>query len=581
MALYGSVPVVYGHSKKSTAGIFLHNAAEQWVDVHYEKNGPPSTHFMVDSGSFDLFVMLGPNIEKVVKQFTDLTGKAHMPQLWTLGYHQSRWSYYSREEVLEVLKQMKQNNFPLDAIWLDIDYTDNKKYFTWSENFTGSDGKGVETMLATLGADGRKLVAIIDPHIKKEDGYSVYDEGKKGKFFVQDKDGADFVGKCWPGDSSYVDFLNPAAREYYANHYSDRNFHHGHPEVLAGIWNDMNEPSVFDDTHEKTMPFEMLHKSNKDSKTFDVEHRDIHNIYGFLHGLLKRDAINDPIKKAVRPFILTRSHFAGSQRYAAMWTGDNTPDWAHLKNSYSECMLSNLVGHVFCGADIPGFFKDPVPSEEFVYRAYQAGIWFPFFRGHTSVDSEPREPYRYNSTTQELIRRAMKMRYRHIPTWYQLFYEHTQTGAPVIRPLFYNFPGETGFNDHIMLGDDILARPVFEDGAKEVTVHLPGKDEYWYRIDNGVTAKAYQGGQDIKIDVSNGESPVFYRGGSIVVTRDRDVTSTAEGDKYPVTVYINLDKNLSASGKIYHDDGATFAYEQKYLLYAHLWYSKDKVLQAE
>ncbi|VEN33509.1 unnamed protein product [Callosobruchus maculatus] len=503
MALYGSVPVVYGHSKKSTAGIFLHNAAEQWVDVHYEKNGSPSTHFMVDSGSFDLFVMLGPNIEKVVQQFTDLTGKAHMPQ------------------VLEVLKQMKQNNFPLDAIWLDIDYTDNKKYFTWNKNFTGSDGKGVETMLATLGADGRKLVTIIDPHIKKEDGYVVYDEGKKGKLFVQDKKGVDFV----------------AAREYYANHYSDQEFHHGHPEVLAGIWNDMNEPSVFNDNQEKTMPFEMMHKSDKDSETFDVEHRDIHNIYGFLHtmsthmGLLKRDKIDDPIKKAKRPFILTRSHFAGSQRYAAMWTGDNTPDWAHLKNSYSECMLSNLVGHVFCGADIPGFFKDPVPSEEFVYRAYQAGIWFPFFRGHTSEDSEPREPYRYKSTTQELIRHAMKMRYRHIPTWYRLFYEHTQTGAPVIRPLFYNFPG-----------DDILARPVFEEGAKTVKVHLPGKDEYWYRIDNGYTAEAYQGGQDITVDVSNGESPVFYRGGSIVVTRDRDVTSTAEGEKYPVTVYINLNK---------------------------------------
>ncbi|CAH1964832.1 unnamed protein product [Acanthoscelides obtectus] len=581
MALYGSVPVIYGHSNSSTTGIFLHNAAEQWVDIRYTKDGSPSAHFMVDSGSFDLFVMLGPNIENVVQQFTDLTGKAQMPQLWTLGYHQCRWSYFTREEVLGVVKNMNEGGFPLDAIWLDIDYTDGKKYFTWSDKFTGTDGKGVETMLETLKGKNKKLVTIIDPHIKVDEKYPVYKEGKDGNYFVKEKDGKkDFVGECWPGNSSYVDFLNPAARTYYANHYSDREFHQGYPEVLAGIWNDMNEPSVFDPHHEWTMPFDNKHKSTNDGEA-EIEHRDIHNIYGFLHtmstheGLMKRD------NNATRPFILTRSHFAGSQRYAAMWTGDNTPDWDHLKNSYSECMLSNLVGLVFCGADIPGFFKTvPKPTDQFVYRAYQAGIWLPFFRGHASNDTESREPYSYGGKPRDLIRNAIKMRYRHIPTWYQLFYEHTQTGAPVIRPLFYEFPGEIEHNDHIMIGRGILARPVFDEDVKEVTVHLPGKDEKWYRID-GNSVQAYNGDQEVTINVEKGESPAFYRGGSIIVTRDRDVMSTEDGKRLPVTVYVNLNKDLKATGKLYNDDGVSFEYKNNKKLYVKLSFTEEHMLQVE
>ncbi|CAH1964847.1 unnamed protein product [Acanthoscelides obtectus] len=584
MALYGSVPAIYGHSKKSTAGIFLHNAAEQWVDISYS-HGSASARFMVDSGSFDLFVMLGPKPEDVVKQFTDLTGRAHMPQLWTLGYHQSRWSYYTKEEVLEVVKNMTQNDFPLDAIWLDIDYTDDKKYFTWSKNFTGEDGNGVRQMLKILGDDGRKLVAIVDPHIKVDENYGVYEEGKN-KHFVKVKDGrTDFVGKCWPGNSSYVDFLNSAARTYYGNHYSDNSFNHGHPEVLAGIWNDMNEPSVDDDQHEWTMPSDNRH-SSKGNRKFDVEHRDIHNMYGFLHTMATHEGLINRDKNGTRPFILTRSHFAGSQRFAAMWTGDNRADWPHLKNSYSECMLSNLMGHVFCGADVPGFFGDPDP--EFSYRAYQAGIWLPFFRGHAHKDAKPREPYRYEPEVQEIIRNAIRMRYKYIPTWYTLFYEHTLTGAPVIRPLFYHYPGTVNRNDHIMLGRDILARPVFEPSneTKTIEVHLPGNPpDFWYRVDDKSSKIIIAGTTEIIPYVDANTSPVFYRAGSIVVLWDYDVSSTAETVRSPrITLYVNCkdDKNHTASGRLYHDDGFSFDYENKNKhLYVDITFTEETGLKFE
>ncbi|VEN33506.1 unnamed protein product, partial [Callosobruchus maculatus] len=576
-SLYGSVPVLYGYSPNSTSGIFVHNAAEQWVDLSKEA-ADPSAQFMVYSGSMDLFVLLGPHIEDVVQQFTYLTGKAHMPQIWTLGYHQCRWSYDTEDKVLDVMKNMKNNSFPMDAIWLDIDYTKEYEYFTWDTTKFPTAGN----MLKTLGENHKKLVAIIDPHIKFDTTYPVYQGAKTNKYFVQNSDGTDYVGVSWPGKSSWIDFLNEDASKYYAAFYSDSNFHQNQTKILAGIWNDMNEPSVENrQDNEMSMPYELIHKYKSVIGLIDVKHGDIHNIYGLLHTMSTHQGLMARDNNGRRPFILTRSHFAGSQRYAAMWTGDNTPDWAHLKSSYSECMLSNLVGHVFCGADIPGFFEiEKKPTEVFVYRAYQAGIWLPFFRGHASKYAENREPYRYNETTQGLIRSAIRMRYRHIPTWYQLFYEHTQTGAPVIRPLFYNFSGEIGYNDHIMLGDNILARPVFEPDVKEVNVHLPGKGLYWYRID-GKSVKAYEGGTDTKINVENGESPVFYRGGSIIVTRDRDVMSTEEGSTLPLTVYVNLDKNFEAAGRLYNDDGYSFDYKQKKFLYAHLMFDEKKMLQVE
>ncbi|CAG9823717.1 unnamed protein product [Phaedon cochleariae] len=525
MALYGAIPAIYGHSHDRSSGIFLHNAAEQWIDITY-KTRSPSAYFMVEGAAFDLFVLLGPTPKDLTRQMTTMTGRAHMPQLWTLGYHQCRFSYKSQEDIKTVVALMDANDFPFDAIWLDGDHSDDNKWFMWNHT-TFTDP--IE-MQRNISATGRKCVSISDPHIKVDDKYAVYAGGKKD-YFVKWANGSNYEADCWPGLSSWIDFLKPDAADYYASWYAFDKFN-GSTETLAGIWNDMNEPAVFDDSIEKTLPFETLHNGS-------VKHGDIHNIYGLLQvkathkGLLNRD------QHQKRPFILTRSTFAGSQRYAAMWTGDNSATWEHFANSYSECMTSNILGMVFCGADIGGFLRDP--DDQLLQRWYQGAVWTPFFRGHSSRESKRREPYLFSSEVQTVIRNALRLRYQHIPVFYTLFFEHTRTGDPIIRPLFYQYPEIYERDTQMLIGTDIMSVAVTKENVTSVEVYIPGKRgvDSWYRIDRNKTWTLSLAGEVENVEVDINSSPVYYRAGSIIVRNDMKVRSTTEAVHTAYTIYVN------------------------------------------
>jgi alpha 1,3-glucosidase len=296
MPNYGAVPVIYGHGAKQTAGVFWLNSAETFVDIHDTK----TAHFMSESGVMDVFVLLGPSPNEVFQQYTELTGVANLPQLFSLAYHQSRWNYMTQEDLLEVVASFDKNELPLDTIWLDIEYTDGKRYFTWDkETFP----EPLE-MMRNLSASGRHLTYIIDPHVKIDVDYKFYKENLDQDYFIKNNAGKNFEGNCWPGMSSYADFFNPEARRYYADQYLLENF--ADNSIESGIWNDMNEPSVFD-LPEVTMPKDNIHYGG-------WEHRHVHNTYGLMHvkgtfdGLMRRGNGN------LRPFILTRAFFSGSQR---------------------------------------------------------------------------------------------------------------------------------------------------------------------------------------------------------------------------------------------------------------------------
>ncbi|KAJ8946579.1 hypothetical protein NQ314_008861 [Rhamnusium bicolor] len=545
MALYGSIPVIYGHTSFSTSGVFFHNAAEEWIDISYKNR--PSANFFAESGVLDLFVLLGPSPKNVVQQYTSLTGTAPLPQLWTLGYHQCRFTYESQEDVKTVVATMIEKDFPMDVLWLDDGHSNGNRYFEWNpENFTDP----IE-MQQNVSAAGKKLVSISDPHIKIANDYAVYNEAE-GKYFVKWANGSDFQGECWPGMSSYMDFLNPEASDYYSSLYGYDKFNKT-TETLAGIWNDMNEPSVFDDSLEKTLPFETLHYGG-------VPHRDIHNIYGFLHtrathkGLLQRD------KNTKRPFILTRSFFAGSQRYAAIWTGDNAADWSYLSTSYSQCLTANILGIVYCGADVGGFETEP--DHELLQRWYQAGVWLPFYRGHSGKETPRREPYLFPENVQSVIRNALKVRYKHIPVFYTLAFRHSESGDPIIRPLFYEYNDLLDYDEHVLVGSDILARPVMVAGATSVNVTFPGS-HYWYRVDDN-SFQIHHGGNTHDIPVSITTSPFFYRGGSIITRKDREKLATSHMVDDPYMLYVNLDENNTAKGLLYVDDYTSFDYLNNY-----------------
>lgn len=266
-------------------------------------------------------------------------------QYFTLAYHQCRWNYNDEEDVRTVVENFDLHNMPVDVMWLDIEYTDNKKYFTWD----AIKFPHPQIMQQNLTALGRKLVVIIDPHIKRDGGYFLHNDALANDYYVKNKDGSVYEGWCWPGSSSYLDFFNPAVRNYYSGLYDLSKFPGSTQDMY--IWNDMNEPSVFNGP-EITMPKDCVHYGG-------WEHRHVHNLYGLYHTMGTFSGLLSRSQNTRRPFILTRAHFAGSQRYAAVWTGDNAAEWSHLAISYPMCLSLALGGISFCGADIGGFFKNP------------------------------------------------------------------------------------------------------------------------------------------------------------------------------------------------------------------------------
>ncbi len=432
MALYAAIPFMMGHNAKRTTGVFWLNAAETWIDVRKSSSGVLNsitnlvsssqprvdTHWMSEAGIIDMFVLLGPKPKDVSKQYAGLTGTTELPPEFSVAYHQCRWNYNDQADVMMVSGKFDEHDIPMDIMWLDIEHTDGKKYFTWdARKFPDSIG-----MINNLTAVGRKLVTIVDPHIKKDTSYWVHNDCTSQGLYVKNKDGGDYEGWCWPGASYYPDFLNPEVRDYFSRQYKFENYQGTNLNVFT--WNDMNEPSVFNGP-EVTMPKDKLHMGN-------VEHREVHNLYGHLYVMGTHQGHLLRSDNTQRPFILTRSAFAGTQRIAAIWTGDNTAEWGHLEAAVPMCLSLSVAGMSFCGADVGGFFHNP--DGELFVRWYQAAAFQPFFRSHAHIDTKRREPWLYNESEMKLIREAIRTRYSYLPLWYTLFYEGTKNGVPPMRP---------------------------------------------------------------------------------------------------------------------------------------------------
>ncbi|KAI8433613.1 hypothetical protein MSG28_015632 [Choristoneura fumiferana] len=421
MAIYGAIPVMYAHSAKRTTGVFWHNSAETWVDVvnHAEGNVVSSlvnlvtggqkkqvdARFMSESGIVDVFVFLGSRPKDVFRQFTRLTGVAPVPPKFSLAYHQSRWNYNDENDVRSVSENFDAHDIPADVLWLDIEYTDRKNSPTpWK-------------WWRTCRPWARKLVVIIDPHIKREAGYFLHEDATDNGYYVQDKDGKVYEGWCWPGSSSYLDFFDPRVSKYYAERYLFENF----PGTTKDVhhWNDMNEPSVFNGP-EITMPKDCRHykppQDGHDGLASFWEHRHVHNEYGLWNIRATQQGMLDRASGQYRPFILTRSAFAGTQRYAAVWTGDNAAEWGFLAVSVPMCISMAAAGISFCGSDVGGFFK--YPEAELMTRWYQAGAYQPFFRAHSHIETKRREPWLYEPATTALLRDALRRRYALIDYWF-------------------------------------------------------------------------------------------------------------------------------------------------------------------
>lgn len=543
-ALYGAVPVLYGHSVNATAGIFWLNSAQTFVDIARTSNSVQSL-FISEGGIIDIFVLTGPTLESAVKQYTSLTGTAPLPQHYTLGHHQSRWSYLTQEDAETVVRQFDNYDLPLDVIWLDIDYTYGFRYFTW--NYTAfPDPVGLQEF---VNSTGRKVVLIIDPHYKVDAEYFVWVTATANDYFVKNPDGTDYQADCWPGLSSWIDFLKEDASAYYASLYGMDNFTDA--TDIVQIWNDMNEPAVFD-VFEKTFPRDLVHYGG-------VIHRDVHNIYGFSQTAATFDGLLARYDYNKRPFILTRSHFAGTQRHSAIWTGDNYASWEHLRISFPMCLTQAISGISYCGADVGGFSGQV--TEELFQRWYQAGAWLPFYRAHADQYTERREPYLFREEVLNRFRNALRLRYTYLPTWYTRFFEHERYGEPVIMPLSYVYSSDANtvdMDDQWLVGRNILVHPVAEEGAAIVSVYMPGgASELWFDIANNLM---YYGVGYTPVLVTMDSVPVYHRGGSILARKEIARPSSALMHSDPFTIYVFLDVNNYATGTLYIDDNQSFNY---------------------
>ncbi|XP_077117305.1 neutral alpha-glucosidase C [Ranitomeya variabilis] len=580
MGTYGSVPLILAHNLLHTCGILWLNASETLVEIHSKAALQPPMHlatpdlqkqkavpkkyirWMSESGVVDFFLLNGPAPCDVFKQYAQLTGTQMFPPLFSLGYHQCRWNYEDEADVEAVDSGFDDNNIPYDVIWLDIEHTDGKRYFTWDpETFPNP-----VQMQERLQEKRRKLVVISDPHIKVDPKYPIYTEAKEKGYFVKNVTGQDFEGNCWPGVSSYLDFTNPAVREWYSSQFSFDKYKDS-TDVLF-IWNDMNEPSVFQ-SPEGTMPKDAVHHLGWD-------HRDLHNLYGFYQQMATSEGLIQRSGGKERSFVLTRSFFAGSQRFGAVWTGDNKAEWEYLKISVPMLLSLSVAGISFCGADVGGFIGDP--DTELLVRWYQAGSFQPFFRAHAMLGTRRREPWLFGEDNTAIIQKAIRERYALLPFWYLLFYRAHISAEPVIRPLWVEFPkyqDAFGVDKQYMLGNALLVAPVLDPGVISIDVIFPGHEECWYDFRN---FSCVGSSHKQTVNVTLEEIPVYQRGGSIIPLQTTIGKSSGWMENSPYELRVALNHKGTAVGEIYIDDGHSFQYLHEHMFSYRKFTFKKNVL---
>ncbi|KAL8278215.1 hypothetical protein RQP46_009388 [Phenoliferia psychrophenolica] len=580
MAIYGAIPLMKAHRAGSTVAVFHAVGSEAWIDITkaptpkpvlsaFRKTQKPAdstdlgpaattttTHWMTESGILDLFIFLGPSPLTIFDQYTALTGRTPLPQLFAIAYHQCRWNYQSQTDVLDVQRRFDEADIPFDVIWLDIEYADEHQYMIWDRrNFPEP-----EVMQDKLAEKGRKLVAIVDPHIKRNPNLYIYKEAQDLDILSKTPDGKELEGWCWTGSSAWTDFFHPKSWDWWIGQFSFEKFKGSTKNLF--VWNDMNEPSIFNGP-EITMQKDAVHYGG-------WEHRDVHNIGGMIfqnltaQGLVQRE---DPPK---RPFVLTRAFYAGSQRFGAMWTGDNLGTWHHLASTIPMLLTNGIAGMTFSGADVGGFFGNP--SEEMMVRWYQVGAFSPFFRAHGHIDTKRREPYLFGQPIQGYIRDAIRLRYKILPAMYTAFYEASLTGIPILRPQYVLFPDDAqGFaiDDQFYLGSTgLLVKPVVAEGATETSIYISDDQPYYHYATHEIHFGAATGGAHVKISAPLDSLPVLQRGGSIFPRRDLVRRSAILTWRDPITLVVAVDlAGKSATGSIYLDDGESYSNEKGEYVY--------------
>lgn len=553
--IYQSVPFFYALRDGKAYGLFFNNTFRTWFDMG--KTSPEKYAFGADGGELDYYVLTGGKArspKKVLEDYARLTGKTPLPPIWALGNQQSRWSYFPEKRVREIADGFRSRKIPLDVMYLDIDYMDGYRVFTWDKSRFPDPNK----LVGDLKLDGIQTVLIIDPGIKTDPNYRVYTNGKRDGIFVKNPDGTELNRNVWPQASAFPDFTDPKARVWFGAQFGSHI-----DEGVAGFWTDMNEPGVFltdktakpDTFHhpDKTFPYDTPHVGDG----LPDSHRRYHNVYGMQMARSTFEGVKK-LRPEKRPFVLTRAGFAGVQRFSAVWTGDNYASWDHL--ALSIPMLTNLSisGVPFVGCDVGGF--NDRPSGELYTRWLQAAALTPFLRSHSVGWAGNKEPWEYGDEFTPINRSTIELRYKFLPYLYTLFYQHERTGQPVMRPLWYEFPDDKLtylISDQYMIGDDVLVAPIVKEGMRDRDLYLPAGTAWinWW------TGERLDGGKQHRVAAPLDRLPILVRAGAVIATQDV-IQHTGEMSRASITLNVaaGIEPDHVETADLYQDAGDGYGY---------------------
>lgn len=538
-ALYKSIPFFTVLKEGKAFGLFFDNTYRSYMD--FGKESSRYYYFAADGGDLDYYFLAGPEMTRVVEAYTYLTGTTPLPQYWTLGYHQSRFGYDTREDILEVADNFRKYDIPCDVIHFDITYMEQFRVFTWNNAAYGD----LQTLMQDLREKNIRAVTIIDPGVKQKEGYHAYDDGVEKNIFLKNPDGSIYTNRVWSGTTVFPDFGRKDVRDWWGEQH--RFLIEG---GVSGIWNDMNEPRGFEGDLPDDIPMQDGDRISN--------HKALHNVYGHMMNRASFDGLKALDNK--RPFVITRACYAGSQKYACTWTGDNHSLWMHLQLAVVQLLNLGMSGYAFAGTDVGGFGSDCTP--ELLCRWTQVGAFSPLFRNHTSMGNVHQEPWAFDDQTREICRKFIRLRYQLLPYLYDLFHQCEETGLPIMRPLVLHYqddPETYNLNGQFLMGENLLVAPVLEQGATKKLVYLPkGK---WYGFESG---EEYLGGRYYMVDAPLDSCPMFVKAGSLIPTYDVKDHIPDEGyDTLKLRVYPG-----EGEYSHYQDNGADYAYRQgEYNLY--------------
>ncbi|NES97582.1 MAG: DUF4968 domain-containing protein [Desertifilum sp. SIO1I2] len=543
--MYQAIPFFMALRPQVGYGLFFNTSF--WSQFDLGVSQPSVLRLETHTDELDYYLIYGPEPAQILQTYTQLTGRMPLPPKWALGYHQCRWSYESEDIVRKLAQEFRDRQIPCDVIHLDIDYMRGYRVFTWSPKRFPNP----KQLLGDLAEDGFKVVTIIDPGVKyePEGDYSVFDEGVQRDYFVRKADGQLFHGYVWPDKAVFPDFLRGEVRDWWAQQHKDLT------EIgVAGIWNDMNEPAIalrpFGDSHEK-IDFPLDSPVGEPGE--GMTHAEGHNLYGLMMAKTALQGLKQG-RSQERSFVLTRSGFAGIQRYSAVWTGDNQSLWDHLEMSMPMLCNLGLSGLAFVGADIGGFAGNA--TAEMFARWMQLGMLYPMMRAHSALSTAQHEPWVFGEEVEQICREYLNLRYQLLPYIYTLCWEASTTGAPILRPLLYHFPNDSHtytLHDQVMLGPWLMAAPVYHPGVEYRAVYLP--DGEWYDWHSG---ESYQGPTHILAHAPIDRMPLYVRAGAII-----PMAPVAQSvDKQPSDTLTLRVWPGEGEWTMYEDDGHSFEYQQ-------------------